>query len=133
MKTVFVDTSGLYAFLDGSDRRHGDAVRIAKRLLDEDAEWVSHSFVLVELLALLQHRLGLKAVETFRQDIQSMMRLVWVDQPLFEQALHDLLIAGSRKLSLVDHVSFAVMRAEKIQDTFAFDEDFARAGFVLVK
>lgn len=35
------------------------------------------------------------------------------------------------KISLVDRVSFEVMRARGINEAFAFDRDFAAAGFVV--
>ncbi|HYT77414.1 MAG TPA: hypothetical protein VEL79_21840 [Vicinamibacterales bacterium] len=38
---------------------------------------------------------------------------------------------GRRRLSLVDHVSFLVMRRRKVSTAFAFDPDFTSAGFQL--
>ncbi len=43
-----------------------------------------------------------------------------------------LLAAGHRSVSLVDWVSFELMRAERIDCAFAFDADFARQGFATV-
>lgn len=40
-----------------------------------------------------------------------------------------LVAAGRRSLSLVDCVSFEVMRRLAISTAFAFDRDFARVGF----
>jgi predicted nucleic acid-binding protein len=40
--------------------------------------------------------------------------------------------SASARVSLVDHTSFALMRALGISRAFAFDDDFAREGFALV-
>jgi predicted nucleic acid-binding protein len=42
------------------------------------------------------------------------------------------LVASRRQVSLVDLVSFEVMRREGIDTAFAFDRDFERAGFQVV-
>ena len=43
--------------------------------------------------------------------------------------VHGLLDAGRRKLSLVDCLSFAVMREMGIREVFVFDQHFAEQGF----
>ncbi len=60
--TVFVDTSGVLAMLDASDAGHAPAAAAWKKLLESGASLVTTSYVLVELIALAQHRLGIAAV-----------------------------------------------------------------------
>jgi predicted nucleic acid-binding protein len=43
-----------------------------------------------------------------------------------------LLARGRRKASLVDRVSFDVMREMGVQAAFAYDTDFRREGFALL-
>lgn len=45
------------------------------------------------------------------------------------QGVELLLQKGTRKLSLVDCISFVVMENEGIAHAFVFDRDFKRAGF----
>jgi predicted nucleic acid-binding protein len=54
--------------------------------------------------------------------------VLWVDASLHGTAVGAFVAARSRTISLVDQVSFALMRREGITTAFAFDDDFRRAG-----
>ena len=126
---VFVGTSALYAVLDRDDKHHPEANTIWKRLLRLERPLLTHSYVLVETYALVQRRLGLEAVRALHHDVIPVLDVVWVDEDLHQLAIEVLLASGSRSVSLVDRVSFAVMRREGIRQAFVFDEDFERGGF----
>jgi predicted nucleic acid-binding protein len=49
--------------------------------------------------------------------------VLWGDPPTHDAALDELLDRGSRNLSLVDLVSFVVMRRRGINEAFAFDRE----------
>lgn len=51
---------------------------------------------------------------------------------LHQRALATLLGAGRREVSLVDWVSFLLMRELGIRHAFAFDRHFAEQGFVVL-
>jgi uncharacterized protein len=129
MSQVFVDTSALYALLVRSDDRHGDARRAFARLMADEAVLVTSSYVLVETYALLGRRIGLDAVAAFRDDFAPLLDVAWVDPATHDAALDGLLDRGSRNLSLVDLVSFVVMRRRGINEAFAFDRHFEGEGF----
>ena len=129
--TCFVDTSALYAVLDADDANHALAASEWKSLLEAGVALVTTSYVLVETIALLQHRLGLKSVHTFREDISPLLCVHWVDAPLHEAGLAAVLAAQRRQLSLVDCVSFAFMRAQALDGAFTFDPHFFEQGFVV--
>jgi hypothetical protein len=124
---VFVDTSALLALLDEDDAHHREAAAALRHLLSS-AELVTHNYVQVELLALARRRLGPGAVVTLTDDVLPALTTIWIDEALHRAALaaHR---AGSKAVSLVDHVSFEVMRREGIQQAFAFDADFEAQGF----
>lgn len=126
--TVFVDTSALYALLDRDDAQH-PAARAAFPALLENEELTTHSYVLVEAVALTQCRLGPDAVRALTQELLPAMTTVWVDEATHAAGLAALLAALPTDVSLVDHVSFHVMRTLGITRAFAFDADFAAAGF----
>lgn len=130
MSHVFVDTSALYALLVRSDDRHGDARRAFSKLLAEEAVLVTSSYVLVETYALLGRRIGLDAMAAFRDDFAPLLDVAWVDPATHDAALEDLLDRVDRDLSLVDAVSFVVMRGRGIDEAFAFDRHFEQEGFV---
>jgi predicted nucleic acid-binding protein len=128
--TVLADTSALYALLDRDDRFHSAARAAFAGLVDE--EIVTHSYVLVEMIALTQRRLGAEAVRRFSQDFLPVLSTVWIDEPTHASGLAALLAALPTEVSLVDFVSFQVMRERGIASAFAFDDDFREAGFATV-
>ncbi len=127
---IFLDTSAIYALADRADPRHAQAVAGFEKLLGAGETFLTHNYVLVESLALLQNRLGTAAAIRFARDSAG-FEIVWVDRPLHEEAARRLARAGKRRVSFVDHVSFAVMRSRSIETVFAFDPDFAEEGFRL--
>lgn len=127
---MFVDTSALYALLDADDPRHG-AATAQFTVLRELGGLVTHNYVLVEATAILQRRSGLGAVQRL-VDLVSPMEVVWVDDATHKAAMAALLATPRRRLSLVDRVSFEVMRDRGITEAFAFDPDFAREGFTML-
>jgi len=68
-----------------------------------DRDAITHNYVLVETEALAHRRLGARAVRALR-----------------------------RRSSLVDHVSFELMRRLDLHTALALDDDFAREGFELL-
>lgn len=127
--TVFVDTSALYALFDRDDDSHAASAAEWERLVKGDAALVTSGFVLVETLALLQHRIGLDAVRAFQEDVYPLLRIEWVSETDFEAGAAGVLSAQRRELSLVDCVSFVLMRRLGIRRVFAFDQHFAEQGF----
>ena len=123
---VFVDTSALLAILDEDDRDHGEAADTFRSLL-ESAELITHNYVLVECLALVRRRLGSAAVAQLSDGILPAIDTIWVDGALHQAAFAAHRAAGS--VSLVDHVSFEVMRREELDTVFTFDTDFEAQGF----
>ena len=127
--TTFVDTSGLYAVLDRDDRWHLRACDTWTELVAEHDLLISN-YVLVETFALLQNRLGVEAVRAVVQDVAPILNVHWVDEEDHGRSLEALLTANRRDLSLVDCMSFHIMRRHGIQTVFAFDRHFEEQGFV---
>lgn len=127
-----MDTSGLYALLVATDVFHGRAREAFSTLRREDARLVTTSYVLVEAYALIQRRVGLGAVEALRRAFAPLLDVVWVDASTHENALDELDRLSDVAVSLVDAVSFIVMRERAIQRAFTFDAHFVEAGFDLV-
>jgi predicted nucleic acid-binding protein len=126
---VFIDTSAFFAILDADDDNHAAAGRIWKTLIEESAELVCSNYVLIECFAVLQRRVGLAAARVFQSDVVGVVQVRWVDEALHAAGVAALLTAGRRQLSLVDCVSFELMRRLGLRTAFAFDQDFADQGF----
>ncbi len=131
MTPVFVDTSAILALFNPLDESHAGAREVFEKLRSRQARLVTSSFVLVETYALLARHLGLEAVAAFRQEFAPLIEVVWVGSALHESGLDLLLERGLRDLSLVDAVSFLVMRQHRIDEVFAFDRHFRDEGFSL--
>jgi predicted nucleic acid-binding protein len=91
---------------------------------------LTHNYVLVESLALLQHRLGTGAAVKLAESASG-FEIIWVDRRLHEDAARRLARAGKRRVSFVDQVSFLVMKSRDIEKALAFDPDFSAQGFSL--
>ena len=126
---IFIDTSAFYAVFDSDDENHLKARRIWNELLSDEHTIVTSNYVLVEAFALIQHRLGLDAVRVFQEDVLPLISIEWVTEAAHRSGVSALLAASRRKLSLVDCVSFDLMRALGIKTVFAFDPHFAEQGF----
>lgn len=125
---ILVDTSALYALADQADPYHAQAKEWLQAALEAQEELLTHNYVLVEAMALIQHRLGLPAALKLAQSAQA-FEIEWVHQGLHEEAVERLARARQRQVSLVDQVSFLVMRARGVVRALAFDRDFLAEGF----
>jgi predicted nucleic acid-binding protein len=127
---IFLDTSAIYAWTDAADSHHPIAVRRLRAILEAGEELLTHNYVLIESMALLQARLGLAVAIKLAKDATSFV-IEWVDEDLHDSGIREL--EGSKKhhVSLVDHISFLVMRRHRLATAFAFDPDFIAAGFRL--
>lgn len=129
---TFLDTSAIYAWADVADRNHRAAIRRLKAILDAGETLLTHNYVLVEATALIQARLGLTAALKLAQD-SAMFVVDWVDEDLHASGVRELERSKQRRTSLVDHISFLVMRRHGVSMAFAFDPDFTTAGFQIVR
>ncbi|MGA1824098.1 MAG: type II toxin-antitoxin system VapC family toxin [bacterium] len=128
----FIDTSAFLAILDADDENHFEAKQQWEALIFEEHTLFCTSYILVESFALIQHRLGLRAVRTFHEDIVPLLIIEWVDESIHREGVTGMLAAGRKKLSLVDCVSFDVMRSLGIKSAFAFDRHFKEQGFTII-
>jgi predicted nucleic acid-binding protein len=127
---IFVDTSALYALADRKDPNHEIAAQRFTQLLAEGEDLLTHNYVLVETLSLVQRRLG--ATPAVRLAASSSHFVIeWVGEALHQAAVRRWAQTARRRLSLIDLTSFLVMRQRGVKTAFAFDEDFTREGFRL--
>lgn len=130
--TSFVDTSALLAVLDADDEYHLKAKAQWEDLIVHEAVLVTTNYVLVETFALVQHRLGIGAVRALQEDVVPLLAVEWVDESAHQAGVTGVLSAGRKKYSIVDCVSFDIMRRLGIKSAFAFDRHFPEQGFLCV-
>jgi predicted nucleic acid-binding protein len=127
--TVFIDTSAFYALLVNTDESHQPVRAAFSKLLDTGQSLWTTSFVIVETMALLQHRIGLQAARDFDEDVLPVVRVHWVDEHLHRLGVDRLWRLDRRQISVVDSVSFEFMGRQGIHTALAADPHFAEAGF----
>lgn len=128
---TFVDTSALLAFLDRDASRHESVVaRLAEVLADGTG--VAHNYVVIETEALARRRLGGPVARRLLEDVVPLLDMTWVDADLHATAVAAHVKAPRRRSSLVDHVSFEVMRRRGETVALALDAGFAAEGFRLI-
>ena len=133
---VFLDTSALYALLDAEQRFHDNAKRTWEHLLSGtrigQEFLVTHHAVVMEASALIARRLGPEAVRELHDGLLPVAEIVWINEKLHRRATAAMFAAGRRRVSLVDWLSFEVMRDRRIRRAFTYDGDFAEQGFLPV-
>jgi predicted nucleic acid-binding protein len=129
---TFVETSAFYALLDRGDQNHEAAKRVWAGLLEKAEPSITSNYVLVETFALLQHRLGVAAVRGLQEDLIPVLQVEFVTPEQHRAGVSALLAADRRGLSLVDCVSFEVMRNSGIRTVFGFDPHFKGQGFTVI-
>jgi predicted nucleic acid-binding protein len=131
MRQVFIDTSGFYAELDGSDPDHARARETFALVLRQKAKLVTTNYVVHESWAVIQARLGWDAVDAWLDRLVKLCDVIWVSPDLHALGEARCRQARQRRLSLTDCVSIEVMRRRGIREAIAFDEHFDREGFRL--
>jgi len=127
--SFFIDTSAFLAVLDADDGNHKKAKEKWKALIYGEETLVCSNYILIETFALIQNRIGMKAVVAFQENVVPMLTIEWVDEFLHHAGITSMLAANRRELSLVDCVSFDMMRRLGLKRVFAFDRHFKEQGF----
>jgi len=126
---TLVDTSAIYALLDGDDVCHARAVERWEREPPGEGSLVTTNYIVLESMTLLQARLGMAAVRSFHDVVLPMLRLEWIDAVTHARSVSAFLAADRRGPSLVDFSSFEIMRRLGIRSAFTFDRHFRQYGF----
>ena len=125
---VFVDTSAIFAVADLSDPKHDEASRGMSTALEAGDQLFLHGYVILESVALMTRRRGGEAARRFLAEVHK-FRIRWVDEALHRAAVSRFLERQGR-VSLVDEVSFLVMKEAGSRHVLAFDKDFLTEGFL---
>jgi predicted nucleic acid-binding protein len=129
----FVDTSAILAVLDAGDFQNKRAGEIWTKLVTTHVQLVCTNYILIEATALMQNRLGLSSVKLFQTDILPLLKVEWLTEIDHESGIGSLFVSNRRALSLVDCISFNMMRKMGIVCVFAFDRHFKEQGFTLMQ
>lgn len=128
----FVDTSFWIALRFRRDQRHPDARDLWEK---GTGPLLTSDLVLGETWTFLRRKAGHERATEFLDAASSLSTLTvrHVDEDLTGEAWRWLRRHDERPYSFVDATSFLMMRRLRLREAFAFDGDFAAAGFVEVR
>ena len=131
MTSLFLDTSYLIAVESADDQHHKTASAHWRGLLKSSPRLVTSSYVLVEVVTLLNNRRShSKAVELGNNLLSSrLFNVVHVNEELFYEAWRYFQKYKDKRYSLTDCVSFVLMDRLEIEEALTYDKHFAQAGF----
>ena len=126
---VFLDSVGLLAIWNADDQWNPVAAPVFAMLAARRRRLVTTSYVLLECGNAAARR-------TFRNDVTGLRRALLARQALIEPTSEDIERAWNAferrefgTASIVDHVSFVVMRRIGLTEAFTNDAHFRAAGF----
>ncbi|MBI2346257.1 MAG: PIN domain-containing protein [Deltaproteobacteria bacterium] len=133
-RRVFVDTGAFVALANAADQYHSAAVEQLQTLRATGAALVTSNFVLDETYTRIRRKAGHKVVIAFGEKVRAsrQIRVITIAPPIEKQAWEILKKYADQEFSFTDCTSFALMRAKKITEAFAFDADFKIMGFALL-
>lgn len=73
--------------------------------------------------------MSIEAIRIFQEDMFPLLQIEWINDMDHQAGVITVLTASRKRLSLVDCVSFEVMRRLGITRVFCFDTHFAEQGF----
>lgn len=126
---IFADSSFWIAMYNRRDDQHARAVKLATK--HAAGPFVLTNHVRGETWTYLVRRTTHRDAVDFLDGLERSprTRIEFVSRDLENDALRWLRQHDELEYSFVDATSFAVMRAMRIRDALAFDEDFSAAGF----
>lgn len=130
MRAVFLDTVGLLALFDVRDQWHPAAEAAWDLEVAEGTPVLTTPLVLVECANAAARRPPLRAaVANLRETLTAVNAVI---EPLgreWDAAWQSYARGEAGEASVVDHVSFLVMRRHGLRRAFTNDRHFAAAGF----
>jgi predicted nucleic acid-binding protein len=131
MTEVFLDTAYAIALATPKDPHHSQAVKLAIDLERQQTRLVTTRAVALEIgnaLSKLRHRpRGVELLEFLEKDPR--VDIVPLSEELYQRGIELFRQRHDKEWSLVDCVSFVVMRDRQLRDSLTTDEHFDQAGF----
>lgn len=129
---VFLDTSGLFAFLVKKDVKHRKASSIIHKTVKDGGYLITTDYIIDETATLLKARGYGHITSNLFDGIMSSKacRIEWMDQDFFHKAKAMFLKYNDHKWAFTDCFSFVVMKSSGLKNALTKDTHFLEAGFV---
>lgn len=134
MSSIFVDTSAWFMLTSSATSRHADAAAVLRRLIAARERLVTTNLVVVELHRLTLIKANRHAARSAVSRVSSTphVDVIHADGDDLRTGLDWITRFDDQDFTLTDATSFAIMERLGIRRAFAYDRDFAVAGFELI-
>jgi len=129
-RSVFVDSSAFYAFLDRADRWHTEAQTTFKQLASERRPLYTSNLVIAETHVLIMRALGRAAALRWLGTLG--MNVVFETEADHDRAQALLGRRADKDFSYADAASFVLMERLGMSVAFTFDAHFRQYGVQVV-
>lgn len=130
---VFVDTSVFVSLADNSDPNHENAIRLSEIIAKNKTSLYTSSDVIGETLTVISRKLGKNETHKFyRTYLCGVIKEIFIDKYIHNQTRDFFFKIKSKNISFIDCSSVIVMKRNKIQTIFSFDEHFKKMGVKLL-
>lgn len=125
---IFIDTMYVVALVNENDQYHEEASELSKKY--ENHSFITTDAVLLEIANALARNYkeeAVKIIEYFHSSDN--VEIVHLDAKLFEKAFEHYKTYLDKTWTLVDCISFGVMKGKKLKNVLTGDRHFEQAGF----
>ncbi len=132
---IFIDTDTLVGLTLSVDNLHQQACKISKNLSRVKHELFTSSDVLKEALTVISQRGGKKVALDFLKTMESKksgIDIIFVNEELHHEGIKMFTRIKQKDISVVDCVSYIIMKQYSIEYIFSFDKHFSYLGCKLL-
>ncbi|MEJ2746489.1 MAG: PIN domain-containing protein [Anaerolineae bacterium] len=133
-KFVFVDASAWIALFDKYDPYYQRAANFWSELQRQQRRLLTTDYVLDEAYTLVRRGRGGLPMAVALHDLvekSNVVEIVSIDEKLRQDAWELFVTYTDKVISFTDCTCFALMKQRELFESFSFDADFSRAGFVV--
>ncbi len=129
MRVIFVDAVAVLALLNTRDQWHVAAESVYQEIRTSQDRLITTTFVLLECGNAVARTSMRASIADFWARLERSKLVIRPTESDWQQAWIDYRRGMAGSASIVDHVSFQVMRRLGIQEAFTNDQHFTAAGF----
>ena len=136
MRNIFVDATAWVALFDPKDRNHRKAAEFWSTLKEpsKPIRFSTSDYVLDEAYTLLKVHVNPKSSLLLHQIVSesALTTVNFVGKKTYDEAWKIFSGYEDKKWSFTDCTSYILMKGDRIDEVFAFDDHFRQMGFIML-
>ncbi|MBA4349457.1 MAG: VapC toxin family PIN domain ribonuclease [Thermodesulfovibrio sp.] len=132
MNKVFMDTSAIVAIFDRGDEHHSEALKTLEEIKRNRIKLLISDYIFDESITTALSNAGYDVAVKVGEFILNsrVIEFIWLNETVKMKAWDYFKRHSDKGYSFTDCTSFVFMKDLKIDQFFAFDKDFSKAGFI---